>query len=145
LQADLARCVNAIRASTINTPRVLHASALPPPDAPPARSAPLISRHAVAHLLRLRGLSTLPQHPFLVDVRRHDEVTLFGALPESKHLPVEDIPFALAAPVDTFEDFAAFARPAVDQLLVFYSRESKRAQFAAAIAMGHGVHFASNR
>jgi rhodanese-related sulfurtransferase len=139
MQADAARIASAAQAARITNPRVLHV--VPPIDCDPLPLEPcqFISRDALAHLLHMRGLSTIPDTPLLIDVRRHDEVALYGTLPESKHIPAEDLAFALAAPDEKFSDFALFEQPKRSQLLVFISRENKRAEFAAALALGHGV------
>lgn len=113
-------------------------TAVDSPRTPSAQSQ-RISRGAVAHLLRLRGLSALPQSPFLVDVRRPDEAALYGTLPDANLLPADMAPFAFAAPPEDFGRFVLFERPALGQLLVFYSRVEKRAAFAAAIAEDHGA------
>jgi rhodanese-related sulfurtransferase len=143
MQADAARIASAAQAARITNPRVLQV--MPPIDCNPLPLEPcqFISRDALAHLLHMRGLSTIPDTPLLVDVRRHDEVALYGMLPESKHIPAEDLAFVLAAPDETFSDFALFEPPKRSQLLAFISRKNKRAEFAAALALDHGVVLAS--
>lgn len=142
MQDTAARVADAAQASCINFPRCVQAVPLDP-AASDLHNITLISRDAVSHLMHLRGLSTIPQNPFLVDVRRRDEVTLFGAIAEAKHLPLLDLIFAFAAPSDEFESIAGFARPDRDQLLVFISRVNERAKLAASIALDHGA-LASN-
>ena len=138
MQDDATRLATAAQASRINNPRCVHVT---PPG--PSRATPdptLITRDAVSHLMHLRGLSTIPQNPFLLDVRRRDEVTLFGSFPEAKHVPLLDLIFALAAPSEhEFEDVTGFERPERGQLLVFCSRVRKRAELAACVALDHGT------
>ena len=138
MQDNATRVATAAEASRINNPRCVHV--MPPGRSHATPNPILITRDAVSHLMHLRGLSTIPQNPFLLDVRRRDEVTLFGSIPEAKHVPLLDLIFALAAPSEhEFEDVAGFERPERGQLLVFCSRVRKRAELAACIALDHGA------
>ena len=101
-----------------------------------------ISRHSVAMLLERSGAggAVLPGEDgmLVVDVRRHDERALYGSLPGSVHLPVEQLPRALTM---TFEEWARacrFVKPGSEDTLVFYSRCERRARWAAQLAQDAG-------
>jgi rhodanese-related sulfurtransferase len=141
VKADCKEVVAAAAAARINLPRCLRA-ATPSAhqlDVGLESAPPHIGRDAVAHLMFLRGLSTIPQNPLLIDVRRHDEVALFGGISEAKHVPMNTLLFALTPPPERFVQMARFQRPHEEQLLIFHSRCSVRAEFAARIACDHGA------
>lgn len=90
-----------------------------------------ISTDAVAHLISLKSVSCDMKAPILVDVRRHDERALFGCIQGSVHVPVEQLVNALQEPAATFEEIAGTPAWSKDDLLIFHSRESLRARWAA--------------
>jgi rhodanese-related sulfurtransferase len=101
-----------------------------------------ISKHAVAHLISLKSVTCDDKAPILVDVRRHDERALFGCIQGSVHVPVEQLANALQEPPAIFEEVAGTPAWAKNDLLIFHSRESLRARWAAQLASERGVnHF----
>jgi hypothetical protein len=70
---------------------------------------------------------------------RHDERALFGALPESVHIPLETLLFALPAEPQVFEELTGAPRPEANCLLVFHSRKKARAELAALVARENGM------
>ena len=106
---------------------------LPPPS---KLASTLLSRDALAVLLeRLgSGLSSL----LLLDVRRPDERTLYGAIAGSLSVPVEQLPRALAMGPDEWMRTFRFARPQPQQPLVFISRKDLRGRWAAQLACDAG-------
>ena len=98
-----------------------------------------ISTDAVAHLISLKSVSCDLKAPILVDVRRHDERALFGCIQGSVHVPVEQLANALQEPPATFEEVAGTPAWSKDDLLIFHSRESLRACWAAQLASERGM------
>jgi rhodanese-related sulfurtransferase len=98
-----------------------------------------ISADAVAHLMSLKSVACGVKAPILVDVRRHDERALFGCIQGSVHVPVEQLASALQEPPATFEEVAGTPAWAKDDLLIFHSRKSLRACWAAHLASERGV------
>eukprot|EP00892_Ulva_mutabilis_P012813 jgi/Ulvmu1/9904/UM057_0061.1 len=108
---------------------------LPQQEPPEPR---LISSDALAHLMNIRGASGDAKLPVFVDVRRHDERTLFGCINGSVHIPAEDIALALQSSNDMFEQIARTPAWAKEDAVVFHSRGTCRAQWAAIIAAQQG-------
>ena len=76
----------------------------------------------------------------LIDVRRHDERALYGAIRGSVHLPAEQIPRALLmTPEDWLRAFH-FRKPGADEVGVVYSRRQERASYAKQLFGDAGVH-----
>ena len=105
-------------------------------DTPPARR-----RQAVALLLRGADGGCVPGAggPVLVDVRRCDERTLYGAIPGSVHLPVEQLPRALAMSTEEWGRTFRFPKPHPSDTLVLHSRRDARARWAAQLAADAGL------
>lgn len=99
----------------------------------------LISNDALAHVMNIRGASGDPKPPVLVDVRRHDERTLFGCITGSVHVPAEDVAVALQSTNDMFEHIARTPAWNKEDTLVFHSRSTCRAQWAAILAKHQGA------
>lgn len=98
----------------------------------------LISSDALAHLMNIRGASGDPKPPVLVDVRRHDERTLFGCISGSVHVPAEDLAVSLQSAHDMFEQIARTPAWVKEDVIVFHSRSTCRAQWAAIVASQQG-------
>ncbi len=101
-----------------------------------------ISRHAASFLLERNGGSgfQVPGEggPFVVDVRRVDERTLYGAIPGSAHLPAEQLPRALAMSTEEWSRTFRFPKPHPEDTLIFHSRCDNRARWAAQLAVDAG-------
>ncbi len=99
--------------------------------------------HALALLLERGGGSNalVPGDggPLLLDVRRCDERTLYGAIPGSAHLPVEQLPRALAMATEEWSRTFRFPKPHPGDTLVFHSRGDARARWAAQLAADAGL------
>lgn len=108
-------------------------------DSEHLREPQFISTDAVAHLISLKSVSCDLKVPILVDVRRHDERALFGCIQGSVHVPIEQLAHALQEPPATFEEVAGTPAWSKDDLLVFHSRESLRACWAAQLASERGM------
>lgn len=83
-----------------------------------------INRDALAVLL---GLSTLPRHATatVLDVRRPDELALYGAIPGTSHVPAAELPAALAmAPEEWFRRYR-FPKPVAGEPLVMQCRTNR--------------------
>lgn len=101
----------------------------------------LISNDALAHLMNIRGASGDPKPPVFVDVRRHDERTLFGCITGSVHVPAEDLAVALQSTQAVFEQIVRTPAWAKEDTIVFHSRGTCRAQWAAMLAGQQGEDF----
>lgn len=77
-----------------------------------------IGRDAVALLLGLGGEAARAPVATLLDVRRSDERVLYGAIRGSQHVPVDQLPSALALPPDQFAAQYSFAKPGPEDLLI---------------------------
>lgn len=76
----------------------------------------------------------------LIDVRRHDERSLYGSIPGSVHLPVEQLPKALLAPAEDWLRAFHFRKPGADDVVVVYSRSQQRANLAKQLFNDAGLH-----
>ncbi|KAF8064663.1 prmA [Scenedesmus sp. PABB004] len=79
-----------------------------------------------------------PARLVVLDVRRHDERALYGAIPGALHLPADELPSALALPGEAFRRRYHYARPARRDALVLASRRAARAAWAAQLAADAG-------
>lgn len=75
----------------------------------------------------------------LLDLRRHDERTLYGAIPGSRHLPVDRLPLALAMDAGAWEQHFHFPKVQPTSILVLYCRTNKRAKWGAQLAADAGL------
>ena len=84
--------------------------------------------------------STLRHDVLVIDVRRRDEVILYGAIRGAKHVPIDQLASALSPNMggQAFRDLYHFDKPNKNQLLVFCSRAFSRATWAAHVAMDAG-------
>jgi len=103
-------------------------------EPPPPR---FINRDALALLL---GQGSLPAHATatVLDVRRHDERSLFGAIPGTWHVPVEELPAALNMSSEAWLKRYRFPRPSRSEPVVMQCRTNRRAVWAAAMARDAG-------
>lgn len=74
----------------------------------------------------------------LLDLRRHDERTLYGSIPGSHHLPVDQLASALQLPPDEFQRLYHFTKPLGRDALIMQCRTSRRAAWAAQMCMDVG-------
>ncbi len=76
----------------------------------------------------------------LVDVRRKDEVILYGAIHGARNIPVDQLASALSSNMTNgdFQQLYHFPKPDKNRLLVFCSRAFSRATWAAHVAMDAG-------
>eukprot|EP00210_Caulerpa_lentillifera_P004334 g4134.t1 len=96
-----------------------------------------LSRHAVALLLGLTDLPS-PLESVVLDVRRMDELVMFGCIQGMHHLTVNELPKALALESEAFFERYQFRKPNVDDLVVTSCRRCKRAIWAAQLFMEAG-------
>lgn len=73
-----------------------------------------INRDAVAMIMGLAGNYKERFHAILIDLRRHDERVLFGAIPNSVHLPVSLLPRALNMEMNEWQKNFRFVKPSED-------------------------------
>ncbi|KAJ7526026.1 hypothetical protein O6H91_17G078200 [Diphasiastrum complanatum] len=76
----------------------------------------------------------------VIDVRRHDERALYGHIPGSVHLPVEEWPKALAIEELVWKRNYHFLKIGHDDVVILYSRKNKRASWAFQLAKDAGIH-----
>eukprot|EP00775_Hariotina_reticulata_P012308 gene12308-12444_t len=74
----------------------------------------------------------------LLDVRRHDERTFYGAIPGSHHLPVDELASALQLPGPLFRRRYHFDLPRPTDIVVLQSRLESRATWAAQLVADAG-------
>lgn len=116
------------------------------------RGAPVryLSRHAVALLLGLTDFPA-PTESVVLDVRRMDELVIFGSVQGMKHLTgaltfrtlfrsaiVNELPKALTLETEAFFEKYQFRKPRVDDVVVTSCRTCKRAVWAAELLMEAG-------
>lgn len=75
----------------------------------------------------------------LIDLRRHDERTLYGTIPGSRHLPVDKLPLALAMDAVAWEQHFHFPKVQPANILVLFCRSDRRANWAAQLAADAGL------
>jgi len=76
----------------------------------------------------------------VIDVRRHDERSLYGSIRGSVHLPAEHVPRALLyGPEEWLRSFH-FRKPSADEVIVVYSRRHERAAYAKQVFEDAGMH-----
>lgn len=109
-----------------------------------------LSRHAVALLLGLTDFPA-PTESVVLDVRRMDELVMFGSVQGMKHLTgtlifrtlfrsvlVNELPKALTLETEAFFEKYQFRKPGVDDVVVTSCRTCKRAVWAAELLMEAG-------
>lgn len=98
-----------------------------------------LSRDALLLLLEY-GLAQGAPLVTLIDVRRHDERSLYGSIRGSVHLPVEQLPKALLTPAEDWLRAFHFRKPGADEVVVVYSRAQERAALAKQLFNDAGLH-----
>ena len=76
---------------------------------------------------------------FVVDVRRHDERTLFGAIPGTLHLPAQQALRAVHLSEEEWERSFRFGRPRLQDTVVLVSRTNQRAVWVAELFRSQGI------
>eukprot|EP00798_Chlamydomonas_sp_ICE-L_P029263 gene29263-12507_t len=74
----------------------------------------------------------------LIDLRRHDECTLYGSIRGSLHIPVDQLPSALQMSPATFEQVYRTHKPSYGDIMVLHSRAGRRAGWAAQLCADAG-------
>lgn len=76
----------------------------------------------------------------LIDVRRRDEIILFGSITGSHNIPIDELASSLSSNMASveFEQKYHFAKPAKNVMLIMCSRTYARATWAAQIAQDVG-------
>eukprot|EP00850_Spirogloea_muscicola_P006137 SM000029S10432 [mRNA] locus=s29:52280:54529:- [translate_table: standard] len=107
----------------------------------------LINRDAVALLLAQSKLHRdgvaggeldSEQGATLIDLRRHDERALYGFIPQSRHIPVDQWPGALALDEKAWVQRYHFPKVAKDDVIILQCRTSRRSTWAAQVAHDAG-------
>ena len=76
----------------------------------------------------------------VIDVRRHDERSLYGSIRGSAHLPVEQLPKSLLSSADDWLRAHHFRKPGSDEVVIVYSRAQERANLAKQLFNDAGWH-----
>lgn len=74
-----------------------------------------------------------------IDVRRHDERTLYGSIPRALHIPVDELPAALQLSSSEWAERYRFPKPGAGAPVVFQCRTNRRASWAAQLAADAGL------
>ncbi|KAG0636392.1 Rhodanese-like domain-containing protein [Tuber brumale] len=80
---------------------------------------------------------TYPRTSALIDVRELAEFAA-GAIPTAVNIPIVSSPDALTLSPEEFEDRFGFAKPGLEQEVVFYCKAGIRSSAAAQVAVGVG-------
>ncbi|EEH54626.1 uncharacterized protein MICPUCDRAFT_60777 [Micromonas pusilla CCMP1545] len=99
----------------------------------------LLSRDALGLLLEYGAAQGEPLMT-LIDVRRHDERSLYGGIRSSSHLAVEQLPKALLMSNEEWARTFHFRKPGEDDVVVLYSRRMERAVYAKQLLNDAGMH-----
>jgi rhodanese-related sulfurtransferase len=98
-----------------------------------------VGRDAVAAALGA-GPEGLPwPRATVIDVRRSDERALYGAIKGTAHVPVDQLPAALALPPELFAEQYRFPKPRAGDLVIMSCRTNTRAAWAAQLAQDAGL------
>lgn len=76
----------------------------------------------------------------LIDVREPQELTEFGAIPETVNIPLGEVESALKMDPERFEKIFKAAKPSEDEPLVFFCKIGKRSGIASEIAKANGFN-----
>jgi len=76
----------------------------------------------------------------ILDIRRFDERTLYGALEGSAHVPIDSLPKALVSNDDDWVRMYRFHKPMPDNLLLIHSRCATSAVWARQLLSDAGLH-----
>lgn len=114
----------------------------PPPDQmrhQVASPSSTLSRDAVLLLLEY-GAAQGTSLVTLIDVRRHDERTLYGAIRGSVHVPVDQLPKALLMNDQDWLRALNFPKPGPEDIIVLHCRCRIRAEWAKQLCYDAGLH-----
>jgi rhodanese-related sulfurtransferase len=113
----------------------------------PAINCHYISRDGLALLLSDASLDPSEymkmDHEYtLIDVRRRDEIILFGSISGSHNVPVDELPSALSSNLSPgeFDQKYHFSKPDKNSIVIMCSRTYARATWAAQIAQDTGYN-----
>lgn len=93
-----------------------------------------INRDALSVLIGGSGSSAV-----VLDLRRHDERTLYGGVASSYHIPVDELPAALELSLTAWQDRYRFPKPGGSSTVVMLCRANRRASWAAQLAHDAGL------
>lgn len=97
-----------------------------------------INRDAVAYLLGLLEEGAREPKALVIDLRRHDERSMYGKIPGTVHVPTDEIPSALRMSSRQWRDTYHCDKPAQGDPVVMQCRTNRRASWAAQIAQDAG-------
>lgn len=98
-----------------------------------------VGRDALALMLGMGPEGMPVPQAVVIDVRRSDERALYGAIRGTVHVPVDQLPSALALPAQEFAELYRFPKPRPDELVIMSCRTNTRAAWAAALAQEAGL------
>lgn len=75
----------------------------------------------------------------LLDLRRHDERALYGCIPSSRHIPVDELAAALELSPTAWQERYRFAKPGGSSTVIMLCRTNRRASWAAQLAHDAGL------
>lgn len=111
----------------------------------PTSNVHYISRDGLALLISEASLDpseylTMDRGYILIDVRRRDEIILFGSISGSHNIPVDELPSAFLSNSNAaeFEQKYHFPKPDTTSIVIMCSRTYGRATWAAQIAQDAG-------
>ncbi|DBA76812.1 TPA: hypothetical protein ACH3X2_008831 [Trebouxia sp. C0005] len=98
-----------------------------------------INRDAVAAVLGHVDAGCPPQEALVLDIRRHDERSMYGSIPGTVHVPAHQLPMAFQMEPDSWEDTFHFPQPSNADWVIMQCRTNKRATWAAQLAADAGL------
>ena len=101
-------------------------------------SLPSFPTNELTNLLQIKSLTkTYPPTGRLIDVREPAEFAA-GAIPTAVNIPITSSPDALTLSPEEFEDRFGFAKPGLEEEIVFYCKAGIRSSAAAQVAVTVG-------
>jgi rhodanese-related sulfurtransferase len=97
-----------------------------------------ITRDAVAALLGQADINLAPDLATVLDIRRHDERSLYGTIPGTHHVPTDQLPAALQMEPEQWKRLYGFPKPQKEENIVMQCRTNRRAAWAAQLASDAG-------
>lgn len=76
----------------------------------------------------------------ILDIRRFDERTLYGAFEGSAHVPIDSLPKALVSNDEDWIRMFRFHKPSAEDMLLIHSRCAKSAAWAKQLLSDAGLH-----
>mmetsp|Transcript_15084 Transcript_15084/g.45563 ORF Transcript_15084/g.45563 Transcript_15084/m.45563 type:complete len:356 (-) Transcript_15084:398-1465(-) len=101
-----------------------------------------INRDAVSVLVghtTSGGGGSGPDGALLLDLRRHDERSLYGSIPAAHHVPMDELPAALGMSPAAWQEQYGFPKPSSSSTVVMQCRTNRRASWAAQLAHDAGL------